>query len=168
MSRSSRPARKRTEKGFTLVESVLAMAISSLTVGAVVVALFQFNHVTRTYGDSLTLGQQMQSAASVLNHDVVSASSATVDGPTLVLQIPRVAVFGDPISLVTDTVTYSFADDRLTRTLDSNSVTVARQLSGVDFGPAGAVSSTVQITVSASSRGQAVSEHLEFQRRPSD
>ena len=156
------------ERGFTLLEMGMSTAIGALITGVLVMALYQFNNLTRVHQNILTLSQQMQSAASMLNHDVVSAASGVVSGETLTLQVPAI-IFGSETP-ITKTITYDFAPAKgtLTRGDGSTAVIIARDLSDVDFGPEGAISSIVMITVTADLRGESETTTLLFKRRPAD
>ena len=152
---------RRGQAGFTLVESMLATAISALVMGAVVMMLYQFNDLTRLHQDSLTLNHQLQSVSTVLNRDVVSAVSGTVVGEasaltkTLTLEIPSYD-FGQLTDPVTHTVeyTYSATAGTLVRQSDEGAVVVGRNISAVDFGPAGEIGVTYPLTVTTSVRDQ--------------
>lgn len=155
--------------GFTFLESMLSTAISALCLGAVLVAIFQINSLTCQQQDSLTLSQQLQNVATLLNHDVVSAASGMVSTESLTLQIPTYT-FGQPATdPVTRTVVYTCSgpasEKTMTRDDGGGSTTIARHLESVDFGSWG---NTLQITVTAVIRDQSCSTTLTFDRRPSD
>ena len=156
------------EGGFTFLESMLSTAISALCLGAVVVAIFQINSLTCQQQDSLTLSQQLQNVATLLNHDVVSAASGTVSTESLTLQIPTYT-FGEETGPVTRTIVYTCSgpasEKTMTRDDGGGSTIIARHLESVDFGSWG---NTLQITVTAVIRDQSCSTTLTFDRRPSD
>lgn len=158
----SRNRRFGDEGGFSLLETLLASAISAMVMGAVVASIFMFNRLSIAQQDSLSVSHQMQQATSMLNHDVVSASSGTIseegDDRSLSLLVPEY-VYGASEEPVTKTVSYDYAADAgtLTRDEGSGAMEIARHLSSLDFGPSGEISTTVRITVGAS-RGDSVKE----------
>lgn len=162
----------RGQGGFTLIESMMATAISALVMGAVVMMLYQFNDLTRLHQDSLTVNHQLQSVGTVLNRDVVSAAGGVVVGAggaatkTLTLEIPSYA-FGQLTDPVTYTVvyTYSTADQTLVRQGEAGVLTVGRQISAVDFGPEGEIAATYALTVTSTIRDQTRVMPLTLHRR---
>lgn len=156
----------REEAGFTLIEVLLALCISTLVLSGLSVALYQFNAVTRLHQNTLALNQQLQSTATVLNRDVVGASSGVAAGDSLSLCIPSY-VFGQVADPITKTVTYAMASDTLTRSEDGQTVVIARHVEGVDFGPSGPISATLSITLTTTALGEARHTILVFDRRPS-
>lgn len=167
------------QRGFTLVELLLAVSIGAIITGVAVMAIWQFANLTRRHEQALTVSGQLQQAATVLNRDVVSAASGQVSedasGEQMVLQVPRIpdgsfGTLADPMTS-TITYTYSIANETLSREShddeegETNSRVVASYVDDVDFGPAGAVSTTVRITLSVTrgdSSGQTV---LDLHRR---
>ena len=156
------------EGGFTLVETTVATAISSLIVGGLVVMLFQFTGLARMHQDSLTVSHDLESAMSLLNHDVVSATDSEVAGQNLTLTIPHYE-FGVSGSPVTDTVTYSYeAATGLLHRADTEAgtgVVVARHLSSLSFMASDAL---VTVTMTSDIRGQQETASLVMQQRPAE
>jgi len=167
----TRMALVRRQKGFAFLEVMMATAISSLILGALVVTIYQFNKLTCLHHDLLTQSQQLQQVATVLNHDIVSAKSGQVSAQRLILEIPTVT-FGDEDSLSMKTIAYTLNDDgTLTRNEDGGgALTVARYVDSVSFSPTGPISSTgtVEVTIVTEIRGKKNGTKFTLSRRPSD
>lgn len=172
----------RGERGFTLVEFTLATAIGALIAGTLVVILFYFNDLTTRYQDSLTVSNELQRAASLLNHDVVNAAEGEVKADTLELVIYRLeeGAFGD-VNATPVPITVTYASRPLSSgqmyELVRDGQTIARQIpEPVGFAPAGPVSETTQITVTITTMvdrpgedyDQDTTAELVFYRRPSE
>ena len=148
----------------------MTTAISALILGGLVVAIYQFNELTRLNQNSLMQSEQLQQAATVLNHDIVSAQSGQVSGQTLSLQIPTVS-FGVEDSVVTKTVIYALdGGGLLTRNEGGGEVVVARYIDSVSFTPTGPITSsgTVSVTIVTGIQEQADSTTFVLHRRPSN
>lgn len=154
------------EEGFTLVETMMATAIGALLLGTLGIAIYQFSAITRLHSGSLTLSQQMQSAATTLNRDLVGAASGVVtDDDALTLYVPSYA-FGELADPVTYTVSYVVDGDTLVRTADDDALVVARHVSDVSFGEPGPIGSTVEVVMTVATEGHERSTTLQFHRRP--
>ncbi len=167
MKRNALPRLARDEHGMTLIETMVALAISIIVVSSVVVALFQLNDITRQQQDTLTVEQQLQNVAGILNRDILSAASGSVEGSSLTLQVVAYS-FGEDSDPVTTTVTYGLSSGNLVRQVASDQVTVARHVTDLDFGPDGEIASTLPVTVTTTFRGRSRSNALVFYRRSSN
>jgi len=135
----------RVERGFTLIELMIALAVLGLLSAALGTAIYQFWTVTRLQQATVKLSAQLQQAASLLNRDVVSAAGGTAGNP-LVLQIPEY-VFGSLGEPITHTVTYVHDPDAqlLTRQEDGgNPIIVARYIVSMTVEPPGPIISTTE------------------------
>lgn len=73
---------KRDQRGFTLIEILVALAIVALIAGAATVATFQVINGTKRSNDHMTAIQQVQNAGYWISHDTLMAQSVvTVDDP---------------------------------------------------------------------------------------
>ena len=178
------PQPLQNQRGFTLVETVLAVAISAIIMSGLAMMLFQFYDLSRRQQDSLTLNHQLQSAATLLNRDVVGAADvvyqADAGNKSLYLSVPQLETtgdFGQDVPLITHTVVYNY--DAAASTLNRDdlddalgSVTIARQVSALEWTPG--ISNTVEMTISVSTASVRGGEpatrttELTFYRRPSD
>jgi Tfp pilus assembly protein PilW len=167
-----------------LVETMLALAISAIVMSGLAIMLYQFYSVTRQQQDSLTLNHQLQSAAALLNRDVVGAAAVAFQSDeadkALLLSVPQLASmddFGQEAALITHTVAYSYSASLSTLSRDdlddaTGPVIVARQVSALAWTPG--ISNTVELTVTVSTasvrQGEPASRttRLTFYRRPSD
>lgn len=161
------------ERGMTYLESMLSMAITAIVLGTVVMTIYQFNVVTRMQGDTLSTSQQMDNLATILNHDVVSATEGSVSGDGTVLTLSKVKhEFNSTADPITSTVQYSLSGRNLARQEGGDTQNVARLVHTVDFGPDGPLSRTVVVTVTTGiTRGQEIesmSTVLQFERRPGE
>ncbi|MFO7917104.1 MAG: prepilin-type N-terminal cleavage/methylation domain-containing protein [Anaerolineae bacterium] len=170
----------RDERGFTLIEFTLATAIGALITGTLVVTLFYFNDLTTRYRDSLSVSNELQRAASLLNHDVVNAAEGEIEADALELVIYGLeeGAFGDAgATPVPITVTYALqpSSDQMYN-LVRDGQTIARRIADpAGFSPVGAVSETSQITVTITTAvdrpgedyDQDTTAELVFHRRPS-
>ena len=157
----------------TLVEFLVAMGISSLILSALGMIVIQFSNLTRIQKDSLTLDHELQSAATVLNGDMVSAITGTVTvqalTKTLVLYIPTYT-FGQVGAPVTKTITYTHStnDGGLTRVDESGPMIIARHVDSMDFGPAGPISITMRIALTTTIGDRSRNMAFTISRRPAD
>ncbi len=111
----------RGERGITLTELLVALAITGLIIGTLVTAIFQIFDITGRGNSELVVQHDLQNAATWLNRDVLSASEAEVIGSRMVLTIP---------TSITDTInityTYSEVDGTLTRDSGGSASIIAR------------------------------------------
>jgi type II secretory pathway pseudopilin PulG len=165
------------EAAFTLLETILSMAITSLVLGTVVVTLYQFNTLTRRQSDVMLMSQQMSNLATVLSRDVISAREGQVseDGSVLTLQVVDYPSDGDgnpTFAPVTTTITYTFTDasGELWRAKDDEPMRrVARYVEDVDLGPSDVpLPVTVQVTITTSVGEESLPTVLRYERRAVD
>jgi len=157
------------ERGFTLLEMMLVIAIGALIMGGLGMTIHELSSITIKGQAELKVQHQLQNVAAWLNRDVVSASQAVVDGTTMTLTQPYYA-FGQDTLPVTRTVSYSFSEESgtLSRTQAGESQLVGREISAVSFQPTGTVTDTLWVTVTASYRGAVRSSGLKFDLRVSE
>ena len=160
---------KRSQRGFTLVEFLLVLAISALISSGLGMTIYQLSHLTVKGQSELKAQHQLQNVASWLNRDVVPASKATVGTVTMTLSLPYYAFGQDEVASYR-TIGYTFwdEDDTLTRTQDGASQIIGREISSISFGPAGTVTDTLSVTVTVSFRGIERTSALRFDLRASE
>ena len=73
---------RRNEKGFTIVELVIAVSISVLVTGAAAMSTFQVLKVTQRNNDQMTVVRQVQNAGYWISRDAEMAQSAQTDNLT--------------------------------------------------------------------------------------
>ena len=161
------PPATRSQRGVTLLEFLLVLAISALIMSGLGATLYQLSHLTVKGQSELKAQHQLQNVASWLNRDVVQASEAVVvDSSTMTLALPHYA-FGQDVVVSDCAIGYSFSDedDTLTRTQGGSSQTIGREISSISFGPAGTVTDTLSVTVTVSFRGIERTSALGFDLR---
>jgi prepilin-type N-terminal cleavage/methylation domain-containing protein len=104
----------KSEKGFTLVELLMTIAISGVIFGVVAAVIFQLSTVSGAGNNRL--------AAYWFNRDGQMAVSASTGTNSL--------TFNNPTGF---SIVYSWAGSNLTRTENSASMTLAQNISGVTF-----------------------------------
>ncbi|MCJ7604538.1 MAG: type II secretion system protein [Dehalococcoidales bacterium] len=111
----------RSEKGFTLVELVIAVGLTGVIIVVLGAAVYQILTVTQYGNDRLTAQHELQNAARWFLYDGQRAVSANITGG-LLLTVSANA-----------TVDYSLAGTELRRTAGSAIMVLARNISGADF-----------------------------------
>ena len=139
------------QRGATLIELLMTMAISVMITSVLILAMYQLVNTARLQQEHMSGTQQIQSAMTMLNRDLTTASSGSVsDGGTRITLLVPSYVFGNAASVVTNTITYQFADgSNLVRSTDALTVTVARGLADVTFGADGLITETVYVSMLA-------------------
>lgn len=157
----------------------MVMAISAILLGTLVIAIFQFTHLTRLHRNSLSAGAQVQLVATTLNRDVISAASGqvTVSGSntTLSLRVLRIPTtsFGQPTPPAPQWITYTYTAGAnstgvLIRNESGAARIVARNIEALSFGPSRAITSLVPIALTVTIGDQRQEAVFTFQRRPSE
>ncbi|MDY6911652.1 MAG: hypothetical protein SVM79_04765 [Chloroflexota bacterium] len=136
------------ERGFTLAEVLVTTAISMAIAGLLGTAIYQFFVVTNQGSDTMTAMHQIQNASHWLNIDGQMSNSAN-GGSQLELTIPNSA-----------TVTYALSGTELRRTVEGSQMTVARNISSIDFSIDGRVITTT--ITAAPEEGGGISEQGAF------
>ena len=149
----------------TLVEILVALAITGLITGTLVTAIYQIYQVTGWGSNQMRVQHDLQNAATWLNRDVVSASSAEVSGSQMVLTVPYFITD----TILARTITYTHSASHLTRDCGvSTVITVARHVGSVAFSPTGPVTSAITITITswAGNVIQRATLHLDMRPEP--
>lgn len=136
------------QKGFTLIEVILDLAISGLMMGALIPCLFQINRSTGNITDNMTGMLQVQNAGNWINRDVkLAAAIDLVEGapPVDSLAIEWTDIFNG--SSQEHTVQYFIVDETLKRSYDGMVISVAQFITNLEFSLSGSVV-TVDITCS--------------------
>jgi len=153
------------ERGMTLTELLLFLAIIGLMTGTLVTAIYQIYHVTGWGGNQMRVQHDLQNAATWLNRDVVSASRADVSGSQMVLTIPYFSTG----TILTRTITYTHSAPHLIRySGDSTVITVASHVGSVAFSPTGKVTSAITITITSWASNVTQSTTLHLDMRPTE
>lgn len=153
------------ERGITLTELLVALALTGLIIGTLVTALYQIYQVTGWGSNQMRVQHDLQNAATWLNRDVLSASRADVSGSRMVLTVPY---FITGTTILTRTITYTHSAPYLIRNSGDSTVTIANHVDSIAFSPTGTVTSAITITIisRASSITQSAALHLDM--RPTE
>jgi prepilin-type N-terminal cleavage/methylation domain-containing protein len=111
----------KNERGMTLVELVVSIAITGVIVAFLGTAVFQMTTVTAFGNDKLTAMHELQNAAHWFNRDGQQSVAAVVNG-SLALTLSD-----------NSSVQYSQVGAELRRTTGGSLMTLARNISGVSF-----------------------------------
>ena len=111
----------KAERGFTLVEMLVAAAIAGLLSIALVGTVFQVTTVAVNGTDKLAASNDIQNAVHRISRDGQTASGA-VGGSSLTLTYPSASQ-----------VLYSLVGDELLRTVSGSDTVVARDIASVSF-----------------------------------
>ncbi len=140
----------RDEKGMTLAELLVVLAITAMITGILVTVIYQIYQITGWGNDELVVQHDLQNAATWLNRDVLKARSAEVSDSQMTLVIPDHRTT-PTLSISTYVITYTFSitDSTLTRDSDNSMLIVARHIVSNPFPPADTFSSIITITITS-------------------
>ncbi len=111
----------RREQGYTLVELVISLAITGVIFTMVGTVLYQINNVSKYGNDRLIAIHEVQNSGYWFNFDGQMALSAT-DEDSLIFSLPS-----------GQTITYSLDGKDLKRTDGTSSMTLAQNITAIDF-----------------------------------
>ncbi len=109
------------ERGFTLVELIIATAITGLVIGVLGVAMHQVVTIPEYGNDRVTALHELQNAAHWVSLDGQMARSAT-GGDGLVLTFPD-----------DSSISYTLAGSDFIRTTSTSNMTLAQNITSVNF-----------------------------------
>ena len=109
------------QKGMTMVELIVAIAVTGVIIAFLGTAIFQIITVSEYGNGRLTAMHELQNSAHWFNLDGQKAVSAGADGG-LLLTLPESA-----------TITYSLVGTELRRTSGGSYLTLARNITRADF-----------------------------------
>ena len=112
---------KKGQKGFTLPELLITVAITGLIVSFLGMAIYQIITVTEYSNDRMIAMHELQNTAHWFSHDGQMASTAS-GGSELVLTLPD-----------DSSITYAVVDTELSRTAGDSQMTLARSISDLSF-----------------------------------
>ena len=128
------------QKGFTLPELLITVAITGLIVGVLGTAVYQIITVTESGNDRMTAIHELQNAGHWVSLDGQMAKTAT-GGNELVLALPN-----------DSSITYAVVNSELRRTADESQMILARNISGISFSVKNRV---ITMTITSSPEGRA-------------
>ena len=134
------------QKGFTLPELLITVAITGLIVGVLGTAIYQIITATESGNDRIIAMHELQNAGYWVTLDGQMARTAT-GGDELVLAIPP-----DDDPLITYAVTYKVVDSELLRETDESQMIIARNISDISFSVENRV---ITMTITSSPEGRA-------------
>lgn len=133
------------QKGFTLPELLLTMAITGLIASFLTLAIYQIITVTGYGNDRMIAMHELQNAGHWLSLDGQMARTASASGGNeLALTLPS----GSPIT----SITYAVVDTELHRTADGFPMILARNISSIFFSVENQV---ITMTITSSPEGRA-------------
>jgi len=155
------------QRGFTLIEMLIAISIGALVISIIGMALYQISSLSIKGKDELLVQHQLQNVASWLHRDVVTASSIVVNGAAITLTIPYYE-FGEDQETQYRNISYTFSDSdgTLTRSSEGQSEIVGRYIDSINFGASGTVTDTLTVTMTVEIRNSRRTSVLTLDLRP--
>lgn len=135
------------QRGFTLPELLITIAITGLIVSLLGVAIYQIITVTESGNDRMTAIHELQNAGHWVTLDGQMARTATSGDNELVLALPLPDDF-----LITYAVTYEVVNSELRRTADESQMILARNISDISFSVENRI---ITMTITSSLGGRA-------------
>lgn len=111
----------REQRGFSLAELVIAIAVTGIIIGFLATAIYQMLSITSYGNDRLTAAHELQNAAHWFHRDGQKAVSANINGG-LDLTISE-----------TTTITYALSGTELLRTSGASQMTLAKNITSAAF-----------------------------------
>jgi len=111
----------KSQKGFTLPELLITVAITGLIVSFLGTAVYQILNVTEYGSDKMVATHELQNTANWVSHDGQMAKTA-IGGDELALTLPD-----------DSTITYAVVGTELLRTAGESQMILARNISAVEF-----------------------------------
>ena len=130
------------QRGFTLPELLITVAITGLIVSFLGVAIYQIITVTEYGNDRMTAMHELQNAGHWVTLDGQMASTAS-GGNELALTLP------EPDG---SSITYAVVNSELRRTADESQMILARNISDISFSVENRV---ITMTITSSPEGRA-------------
>ena len=141
----------RDERGVSLPELLLVIAIMGLITAFLATAIYQIVDITNRGNNELAVQHDLRNAAVWLNRDVLSASLAKVDSPgdgvyEMTLEVPRLVISDTVVMTATDHIiytyyAYTYSEEQekgtLTRYSGDSLLTIARHIVTNPFPPLG-------------------------------
>jgi prepilin-type N-terminal cleavage/methylation domain-containing protein len=115
---------KTSQRGFSLIEVLIAITVTSLIGGAAVTSIFQVFNVNAVSSSHMTVARQVQNAGYWISHDTQIAQSVA---PGVSLGFPLVLSWTE-WDATQHQVTYSLAGGQLQRDDGTNQTVVARYI----------------------------------------
>lgn len=128
------------QKGFTLPELLITVAITGLIVGVLGAAVYQIITVTEYGNDKMIAMHELQNAGHWVSLDGQMARTAS-GGNELVLTLPD-----------DSSITYALVDTELRRTTDESQMILARNISSISFFVENRI---ITMTITSSPEGRA-------------
>jgi prepilin-type N-terminal cleavage/methylation domain-containing protein len=157
------------QKGFTLIELAIAMAIGSMIAGAVTMTIFQIVNSSSRTSNHMTVVRQVQSAGYWVSNDarmaqvITPAASPDPDGFPLVLEWTS---WDGTVNVVT----YELQDTDLVRCYNGQQDVVSQFIDSIEVGPrpftGGKLTLIVTVKVGAGSAAQTETRIYEVTPRP--
>ena len=132
------------QKGFTLPELLMTVAITGLIVGLLGTAIYQIITATESGNDRIIAIHELQNAGHWLSLDGQMAKTAVIVGDELELTLP------DDSSITY--ITYAVVDTELHRTADEFQMILAQNISSISFSVENRV---ITMTITSSPEGSA-------------
>ena len=129
----------KNQGGFTLVELIIATAITGLIISVLGTVTFQIFNVTNYGNDKMLAMHELQNAAHWVTFDGQKASTAT-GGSGLVLTLPD-----------SSSITYTVNGTELRRTADGAQMILAQNISSANFSTA---NRTITMIITSSPAGR--------------
>ena len=128
----------RDERGLSLPELLLVLAIMGLITAFLATAIYQIVDITNRGNSELAVQHDLRNAAVWLNRDVLSASKAVItqegDDYQMVLEVPYLRTTLEVTTTIRPiTYTYSEETGNLTRDSDGSSQIIARHIASNPF-----------------------------------
>jgi prepilin-type N-terminal cleavage/methylation domain-containing protein len=120
------------QRGFTLVEMLIAIAISGLLVGGVTMAIAQVLNVNAGSSSRMVAIKQVESAVDVLREDVIVAQDITMNTNGHILELQWVSWELDEEDTETHIITWDYdpgsTDKELTRTESIDGTVISQRI----------------------------------------
>jgi len=149
---------RNSQKGFVLVEVLVAIAVGGMVLGGIVSAIFQTTNITTRTPPQVTALEDIKYATYWISKDVrMAATTNLVDGapPVNNLVLDWTSWYDDngQLSAVSHHCEYALSGRQLCRTYDSDPLrAVGRYVSNIEFSRQGQI---ILITITSSPDGKA-------------